>query len=179
VNARTRETPPFRNHFLGVGSLEWVDFTGQTPFLTAALSGDVTVMKLLLDYNADPMITTYQGTSALMAASGINWVVYQTYTESPEALLQAVTLCYELGMDVNQANSMGLTALHGAANRGSDDIITFLVDKGGKLDALDRENRSPLDWAKGVFLATHPAAEKPQSMALISELLKARGKAVR
>ena len=49
VNARTKETPPFRNHLLEItGSLEWVDFTGQTPFLTAALAGDVTAMKLLL-----------------------------------------------------------------------------------------------------------------------------------
>jgi ankyrin repeat protein len=179
VNARTRETPPFRNHFLRVGSLEWVDFTGQTPFLSAALAGDLTVMKLLLEYGADPFINTYQGTSPLMAAAGINWVVYQTYTEGPQQLLDTVKFCYELGMDVNQANSMGLTALHGAANRGSDDIIEFLVEKGARLDALDKEKRSPLDWAKGVFLATHPPSEKPASMTLIAELLRAQGKQVR
>jgi ankyrin repeat protein len=175
VNARTKETPPFRNFMLGVGSLEWVDFTGQTPFLTAALAGDMTVMKLLLEHGADPFITTYQGTSALMAAAGVNWVIYQTYTEGPQQLLDAVKFCHELGMDVNQANSMGLTALHGAANRGSLDIIGFLTEKGAKLDALDKENRSPLDWAKGVFLATHPAEEKPEAMAMITDLLQAGG----
>jgi ankyrin len=179
VNARTKETPPFRNHMLGVGSLEWVDFTGQTPFLSAALSGDVTVMKLLLEHGADPMINTYQGTSPLMAAAGINWVYYETYTEGPEQLLEAVKLCYELGMDVNQVNSMGLSALHGAANRGSLDIIDFLVEKGARLDALDNEKRSPLDWAKGVFLATHPAEPKPEAMEHISALLSAQGKEVR
>lgn len=175
VNARTKETPPFRNFMLGVGSLEWVDFTGQTPFLTAALAGDMTVMKLLREHGADPFITTYQGTSALMAAAGVNWVIYQTYTEGPQKLLDAVKFCHELGMDVNQANSMGLTALHGAANRGSLDIIGFLTEKGAKLDALDKENRSPLDWAKGVFLATHPAEEKPEAMAMITDLLQAGG----
>ncbi len=179
VNARTKETPPFRNFMLGVGSLEWVDFTGQTPFLTAALSGDLTVMKLLLEHNADPFINTYQGTSPLMAAAGINWVYYQTYTEGPGQLLEAVKLCHELGMDVNQANSMGLSALHGAANRGSLDIIEYLVANGAKLDALDKESRSPLDWAKGVFLATHPAEPKPEAMALISTLLQADGKQIR
>lgn len=179
VNARTRETPPFRNHFLGVGSLEWVDFTGQTPFLSAALAGDVTVMKLLLEHDADPFIDTFQGTSALMAAAGINWVVYQTYTEGPAQLLEAVKLCHELGMDVNQVNSMGLSALHGAANRGSNDIIKYLVAQGARLDALDKENRSPLDWAKGVFLATHPAEAKPHAMELLAMLLQAQGKAIR
>ena len=116
-----------------------MDFTGQTPFLTASLAGDLAVMRLLLDYGADPYVTTFGGTTALMAAAGINWVVDQTFDEGPKALLEAVKLCYELGMDVNDVNSMGLTAVHGAANRGSDDIIQFLVQKGAKLDVKDKE----------------------------------------
>lgn len=175
VNVRTAETPPFRHHLLIItGSLEWVDFTGQTPFLTAALAGDNTVMKLLLDGGADPLIETYQGTNALMAAAGVNWVVAQTYTEGPEALLVAVKLCWQLGMDVNEKNSMGLSAIHGAANRGSNDIIKFLVEKGARNKSmLDSEGRSPMDWASGVFLATHPADPKPSTMKLLSELMLA------
>ena len=171
LNVRTKEVPPFKRHFLkGTGSLAWVDITGQTPFFTAALSGDVTVMRLLLDHGADPKIPTVQGTTALMAAAGINWVFYQSYDEGPKALLEAVQLCYELGMDVNAVNSMGLTALHGAANRGSDDIIRFLVEKGAKLDVKDKEGRTPLTWAEGVFLATHPAKPKPSSIELLKSL---------
>jgi ankyrin repeat protein len=171
-NARTKEVPPIRRAFLRVtGSLEWVDFTGMTAFLYAARAGDLTVMRLLLDRGADPRIPTIAGTTALMAASGVNWVFDQTYDEGPAALLAAVTLCYELGMDVNTANSMGLTALMGAANRGSDDIIRFLVEKGARLDARDNEGRTPLTWAEGVFLATHPAKAKPSSIALIKSLM--------
>jgi len=114
-----------------------------------------------------------------MAAAGVNWVLAQTWTEEPEQLLAAVKLCYALGLPVNQANSMGITALHGAANRGSDAIIRFLVDNGADLTAQDKEHRSALDWARGVFLATHPAEPKPKSIALITELLKAQGKEVR
>jgi len=107
-----------------------------------------------------------------MAAAGVNWVVDQTYDEGPKALLEAVTLCAdELGMDVNAVNSMGLAAVHGAANRGSDDILRFLVARGAKLDVKDKEGRTPLTWAGGVFLATHPAKPKPSSMALITDLL--------
>lgn len=179
-NPRTKETPPFRHHLLEItGSLEWVDFTGQTPFLSAALAGDVTVMRMLLDAGADPHIDTFEGTSPLMAAAGVNWVVAQTFTESPEQLLAAVQLCHTLGMDVNQRNSMGITALMGAANRGSDDIIRFLVDQGADLTVRDNEGRTALDWAKGVFLATHPEEPKPTSIALITELLQAQGKEVR
>ena len=170
-NPRTKESPPVRNQLLSsTGTLEWVDFTGQTPFLTAALAGDVTVMRLLLEHGADPHIATFHGTTPLMAAAGVNWVVSQTYTEGPESLLAAVKLCHELGMDVNAANSMGITAVMGAANRGSDDIIEYLVANGARLDVVDNENRSPLDWARGVFLATHPPEPKPSSIALIERL---------
>jgi ankyrin repeat protein len=171
VNARTKEVVPIRREFLRItGSLSWVDFTGQTPFLTAALAGDVSVMKLLLKHGADPNIPTFSGTTALMAASGVNWVFDQTYDEGQPALLEAVKLCVELGMDINAVNSMGLTALHGAANRGSDEIIRYLVQQGARVDVKDAEGRTPLTWAEGVFLATHPARPKPSSIDLLKQL---------
>ena len=171
VNVRMKEVPPIRRAFLRVtGSLEWVDFTGQTPFLTASRAADLTVMRLLLKYGADPNIGTFEGTTPLMAAAGVNWVYDQTFDEGVAARLEAVRLCHELGNDVNAVNSMGLTALMGAANRGSDDIIKFLVEQGGKLDLKDKEGRTALAWAEGVFLATHPAKPKPSSIALIKGL---------
>src|SRR5438874_4959950 len=128
-------------------------------------------MRLLLDYGADPHITTNGETTALMAAAGVNWVFFQTFDEGPERLIEAVKLCVELGQNVNAANSMGLTAVMGAANRGSDDIIQFLVDKGAKLDVKDKEGRNPLNWAQGVFLATNPAKPKPTSIELIQKIM--------
>ena len=170
-NIQVTEVPPLRPwmYLLG-GSLAWVDFTGQTPFLLASLSGDVSTMRLLLEYKADPKIATYGGTTPLMAAAGVNWVFSQTYSEGEPALLEAVKLCVELGMDVNAKNSMGLTSLMGAANRGSDSIIEYLVSKGAKLDAKDNEGRTPYNWAEGVFLATLAPVPKPTSMTLIQKL---------
>jgi ankyrin repeat protein len=172
ANARTKETPPIRRQMLHVtGDLSWVDFTGQTPFLRAALAADLDVMRLLLAHRADPRISAVAGTTALMAAAGVNWVVDQTYDEGTAARLEAVKMCSDLGLSVNDVNSMGITAVMGAANRGSDDIIQFLVAKGAKLDVKDKEGRTPLNWAEGVFLATHPAKPKPSSMALIKKLM--------
>src|SRR5262245_54714930 len=123
-NSRTKESIPIRRFMLRTtGTLEWVDFTGQTPFLRAAYAGDITVMRLLLKYGADPKIAAYAGTTALMAAAGVNWVFDQTYDEGQKNLLEAVKMCFELGLSVNDANSMGITAVMGAANRGSDEII--------------------------------------------------------
>jgi len=92
----------------------------------------------------------------------VNWVVDQTYDEGQKNLLDAVKLCYELGLAVNDVNSMGITAVMGAANRGSDEIIEWLVSKGARLDVKDNEGRTSLTWAEGVFLATHPAKAKTQ-----------------
>ena len=171
VNARTKEVPPSRSWLYSLGDVSWVDFTGQTPFLRAALSGDTTVMQLLLDNGADPNITTFAGTTALMAAAGVNWVVAQTYTESKESVLEAVKLCLEKGADINAKNSMGLTAMLGAANRGSNEIIEFLVKNGARLDVKDKEGRSPITWAEGVFLAAVGAERKPSTIALLEKLM--------
>ena len=170
VNARVREFPPQRRHLLPLGSLEWVDFTGQTAFIRAAQSADVPVMRLLLSKGADPGITTFNGTSALMAAAGVNWVAGQTFSESPARWIEAVQLCLELGADVNAVNQMGLAAVHGAANRGSDDIIQLLASRGARLDVPDKEGRTPYVWAEGVFLATNSPVAKPSTMALIKKL---------
>jgi hypothetical protein len=167
VNARVKEFPPARRYMLPLGSLEWVDITGQTAFTRAAQSADIEAMKLLLSKGADPKITTFNGTNALMMAAGVNWVISQTYGSR---WLEATQLCLDLGFDVNAVNQMGLAAVHGAANRGSDDVIELLAKHGARLDVKDKEGRTPLAWAEGVFLATHPARPKPSSIALLKEL---------
>jgi ankyrin repeat protein len=83
-----------------------------------------------------------------------------------------VQLAHELGLDVNAQNSMGIAAIHGAANRGANDVIEYLAANGARLDVRDREGRTPLDWAAGVFLATHPPVRKPETIALLERLQK-------
>ena len=171
-NVRTREFPHERRYIvMAVGSVAWVDLTGQTPFLRAAAAGDLRVMRLLLDHDADPNIGTEAGTTPLMVAAGVNWAVAETFDEGPAALLEAVKLAHSLGNDVNARNSMGLAAIHGAANRGANDVIEYLAANGAKLDVADREGRTPRNWAEGVFLATHPPVRKPETIALLERLL--------
>jgi len=176
VNARTKEVHPGRRWLYSLGDVSWVDMTGQTPFFRAALSGDIVIMRFLLEHGADPSIATLGGTTPLMAAAGVNWTVAQTYTVSKEALLDAVKLCLEKGADVNATNSMGLTAVMGAANRGSDDIIQFLFEHGAKLDVKDATGRTAVSWAEGVFLASVGAERKPGTVALLQKLQQSTSK---
>jgi ankyrin len=162
-------TTPFRGFYQV--SANWANFDGQTPFLRAALNGDVTLMRLLLQHGADPNLGTFDGATPLMAAAGINWVVAQTYSRSDEEYLQAAALCLELGNDVNAVNSQGFTAMHGAANRGFDRMIQLLADHGATLDAADKQQRTPMTFAEGVFLAVQPPVRKPTTMALLQKLM--------
>jgi ankyrin repeat protein len=148
----------------------WVNFDGQTPFIRAALSGDVTVMRLLLQHGADPNIATKEGSTALMAASGINWIPAQTYTRSEAEYLDAVKLCLEKGAPVNATNSLQLAAIHGAANRGWTPIIQILADHGARLDVADTGGRTPMVFAQGTFLAIRPPVAKPEAIELLKKL---------
>jgi len=167
-NMRTDTVPV---HGLMQFDASWVNFDGQTPFVRAALSGDIEVMRLLLEFGAKPNIATEQGTTALMAASGINWIPGQTFSHSESDYLEAVKLCLDRGADVNASNSLGLTAMHGAANRGWESVVQMLADHGAKLDAKDKAGRTPMTFAQGIFLAVRPPEAKPKAMALLDKLM--------
>ena len=175
VNARTKEWPPEKKWLYSLNDVSWVDMTGQTPFIRASEAADIPVMKLLLEHGADPHLTTYEGTTALMAAAGVNWTVAQTYTVSAEAQLEAVTMNVEWGANVTATNSMGLTPLLGAANRGDNPVIRYLAAQGAQLDVQDAVGRTAVRWAEGVFLAAVGAELKPDTVALLHELMDEAG----
>lgn len=154
----------------------WANFDGQTPFIRAALSGDIAVMRLLLQRGADPNIATKQGSTALMAAAGINWIPAQTYTRAEADYVEAVKLCLERGAPVKATNSLGLAAIHGAANRGWVSVIQILADHGAALDGKDVGGRSPMTFAEGTFLAIRPPVAKPDAIALLKKLMAASGR---
>jgi ankyrin len=153
------------------GSANWVNFDGQTPFIRAALAGDITLMRVLLEHGADPTIKTNEGSTALMAAAGVNFVVSQTFMRSSEEYLEAARLCLEKGNDVNAVNAQGITAMHGATNRGFDDMVKLLAAAGARLDVPDKQGRTPMTYAEGVFLAVQPPVSKPSTIALLKDLM--------
>lgn len=171
-NPRMKEFPPERRFIAGTGFNGWVDMTGQTPFLRAAIAGDLKVLHLLLDHGADHNITTVDGTSPLMVAAGVSWAVAETYDEGADALLETVKLTHSLGNDINGVNSMGVRAIHGAANRGSNAIIEYLAANGADLDAKDNEGRTAISWAEGVLTGARAPTRKPDTIALLQELAK-------
>jgi uncharacterized protein len=153
----------------------WSDLIGGTAFLRATQTGDITVMRLLLGYGADPNVITTTKESALSLVAGVGWPLGQGYMRSETEIRESLELCLALGMDVNLANVDGITPLMGAAHKGDNLAIQFLVNNGAKLDAKDSEGRTALVWAEGVFgksgLGIQPPRRQPQSIALLQRLM--------
>ncbi len=151
---------------------------GATPFMRAAKSGNVALMRLLLDYGANPALTQANHTTALMVAAGLGWrdgfptkppFVAIRDSGTDQGAIEAIKICLEHGADVNAVNDDGETALHGAADaRGSQAIVRFLVSSGARLDMHNTAGLTPLDAAfahrdrAGTLLRTDIVAELRQ-----------------
>ena len=125
-------------------------WTGATPFWVAAHKADVRLMQLLLDAGADSTLTTDDGTTPLMVASGLSHAGdrYERFW-SFGAALEAVAFLVERGADPTASNDAGFTALHGAAFVGADDVADYLVTRGAELNAQDFVDRTAYRIAQG------------------------------
>ncbi len=147
---------------------------GATPLLMAARLADAPLMRVLVELGADPTITNEDGTTLLMAASGVGIHSPGEDPGTEAEALACVELALELGGDPNAMDDLGETALHGAAYRGANSIVERLVAHGA--DTFDVENASgwtPLRIAQGVF-RTATYKEAPRTAALLAELMAAR-----
>jgi ankyrin repeat protein len=125
----------------------YAPLVGATPFIMAARSLDVDMMRLLAGSGADVRAASANGTTALMVAAGMG----RFLTEGPPnvaAMVPAVTVAIELGADITAATEAGQTALHGAASAGANPVIELLAAKGALLQAKDRTGRTARDLAE-------------------------------
>jgi ankyrin repeat protein len=142
-NARLKKAPPRYGYF----DLR-LNLAGVRPFFLAAMAADREVMQLLVDRGADPLIATDEQTTPLMAAAGVG----RTEGVSPvteSGAIEAVKLTLQLGGKVTDTNALGNTALHGASYLGWNALIQFIVDNGANVNAINRQQETPLLIAEG------------------------------
>jgi len=145
----------------------WVDHKGATAFWRAAMSSDVEAMRILIAGGADPNLATDSGVTPLMVAAGIGWAGNFTQN-APDSWMKALKYCLELRADVNAVETRkGYTALHGAASRGDNEMVQYLVDQGAKVDVLNKDGNSPADMAFGPSRFFIPS---PETVALLVNL---------
>ena len=134
VNARQTKEPKD-------GNRNQQNRIGATPFLLAAKSVDVPLLRVLLECGADPSIKTNNNTTPLMVAAGVGLWAPGENPGTHEEALAAAKMILELGADVNAIDDNGDTALHGAVYRGGAiPVIQLLADKGAKLDVVNKKD---------------------------------------
>lgn len=147
-NARITRTPP------RVGSSknpQMPELEGATPFVVAAVAGQVDVMKELVSRGADVHINTKQDATPLMAAAGMGRVIGEVLV--PEApTLEAVKYILSLGeAEIDAVDALGNSAMHYAAFMRRDTIVQLLADNGAKLDGRNKWGETPLFLAEVVI----------------------------
>jgi ankyrin repeat protein len=165
---------------------------GATPFLLAAKVADVPLMKVFKELGANPLLTTVEQDTPLMAASGVGMSGVGENAGSNEEAIEAVKYILSLGPDVARVDAIstiGNTAMHGAVIRGSLPLIQLLVDQGAKLDVRNKPDKrynggaeyanvlggwTPLEMADGVIYQD-TWKQDPEAAKLIRKLLAERG----
>ena len=160
------------------GQRNRVNRLGATAFFLAAKNVDIEAMKVLAEAGADARLPSADGTTPLMVAAGLHmWYVGEDGGSLPgqegEAL-EAVKLCVALRNDVNATNQAGETPMHGAAFRGVNPIVEFLVENGARIDAKDHRGWTPFTVANGIS-SGDVFKQQPQTAELIEKIMKARG----
>jgi ankyrin repeat protein len=150
---------------------------GATAFFKAATTSDIEMMRVLLEHGADPSIATKNGTTPLMALAGLNWVEISSLG-TEDNTIEAMKLLLARGADVNATNSEGETAMHGAAQRGADRVVSFLAEQGARLDVKNKDGRTPMDEARGqADTSAEDNVRRPEhktTQALLERLMQAQ-----
>jgi uncharacterized protein len=180
-NARMRESTETRTVFTN----QWLNEEGATAFLRAAQSGDLPLLKMLIEYGADPHINTELGITPLAVAAGIGWVEGVTTEWSERQTVETIKYLLELGIDPNFQADTGRVALHGAAHKGATEVVKVLVAAGAKMDVRDfgnTDNRGspelsshtwlPIDYADGlVRVGVQSAIPHPETADVLRQLM--------
>jgi ankyrin repeat protein len=153
-----RGTPVTRN------GKDWVlldTWAGATPIWLAAKFLEFEIIRALAAGGADVRLPSADGTTPLMVAAGVGWgreavdrrerTSFVDPTKAPDdgPALGVVKLLMELGADSRAANKAGDTALHGAAAKGLNALVQFLVTSGASLDVKNKRAQTPLAATMG------------------------------
>jgi hypothetical protein len=110
------------------------------------------VVRALLAGGADQRLTTADGTTPFMMAAGLGRSTYTPGKPRANRSISAeesVKVLLEAGAEINAVNEADFTALHGAAFRGLNEVVQFLVDHGANINARDYRGRTPFRLAEG------------------------------
>jgi ankyrin repeat protein len=132
----------------GTGTGGYNDAVGATPFIVAANSEDVEMMRILLDGGADPHMVTKTNSNALLAATGLNRGIGEIIDDEDRAL-ETVNFLLGLGVDVKAVTTFNENALFGPGYRGWNRMLELLIQKGADVNVVNKAGVTPYLAASG------------------------------
>jgi ankyrin repeat protein len=136
---------------------------GATPFLLAAATADVPLMRTLVELGANPQLANADDCTPLMAAAGVGTLAPGEEAGTEPEVIEAVEYLLQLGADVNARDKNGETAMHGAAYKSLPRVVQLLADRGAKAEVWNQKNKygwTPLSIAQGYRVGNFkPSAE--------------------
>ena len=151
---------------IGGADIFAVDEENQTALFRAAESGNLVLLRTLLDLKLDPAHVDNAGENALAVAlrcgnrsvaeyllkicqnptgiadhEGSSLLHKAAWGNLPEL---AKLLLDEYGMALETRDHAGRTALHVAAYQGNNRILKYLLDRSANIDAVDNEGKTPI-----------------------------------
>ena len=130
------------------------------------------IVQVLLDAGTDQSLTTHDGTTPFMVAAGLGRSTFRpnwTRGVRSRGAEEATRVLLEAGADINAVNEADFTALHGAAFRGLNEVVEYLVAHGADIDARDYRGRTPFRLAEGSKQSFQFQAF-PETATLLAEL---------
>lgn len=140
---------------------------------TGETSAKPDIVNLLLEAGADPNLTTDDKSTVLMAAAGLGHGTYlpgqPRGARTPDAEATVKLLVEKGKVNVNATNEAGFTALHGAAFKGLNELVEYLVKAGADINAQDYMKRTAFRMAEG-SKQTFQFQEWPETAELLRKL---------
>ncbi len=139
-------------------------YDGRTPLMTAAMANNLSIVKLLLESAADPLLKDASGWTALTFAemSGKRTANYlrrimnvsaaaselSLHDAATAGMIDRVVRLLDGGTPVDARDDLANTALHRAAMSGHADIVRLLLQRGVTVDAQNARGSTALALAK-------------------------------
>jgi len=151
--------------------------TGSTPFVLAARTCDVPLMRLLLELGADPNLANADNCTPLLAASGVGALGDgDEAAGTEEEAVEACRLLLDLGADVNAVDNNGETVMHGAMYQDRRQLVQLFDSRGADINVWNTKNK--WGWTPLMIAQGHRPGNfrpEPDSIPVIEAAMRAKG----
>ncbi|OHS96711.1 hypothetical protein TRFO_37124 [Tritrichomonas foetus] len=133
--------------------MEFDLFSYFSPMHCACETGNIDIVKLLLDYRADPNLIMQQRRKLPTERLGVYWSPFHIACECGN--IELVKFLVDNRADINLPNSHGVSPLHIVSQHPMPELITFLLDNGANPNAKDKDRETPLVLAARARLSVN------------------------